>query len=240
MLCASIKSNEGNAVFAPGFLQEIVDVKFHRALRDIQIPGHFRIGSSCKDQLQDLALSGGELILRRKAIETLLFASDLDGRGQVDPMIQEEKSEDTYFAFANEKSKLFSFGAKFEAGQLLNVTAIVTMQDGSVRSVPMTWAGTEGDVQKYVGELYLEGNTDDHVFHADSIPVGFEINWDAPDAPVPDEKTLYEQALASAKERQQAREDMLWTIMLPATSALIARKKPVKVIFFRQNAPSRS
>ena len=94
MLCASIKSNKGNAVFAPGFLQEIVDVKFHRALRDIQIPGHFRVGLSCKDQLQDLALSGGELILRRKSVETLLFASDLDGRGQVDPMIQEEKSED--------------------------------------------------------------------------------------------------------------------------------------------------
>ena len=94
MLCASIKSNEGNMVFAPGFLQEIVDVKFHRALRDIQICGHFRVGLSRENQLQNLTFSGGELILRRKAIETLLFASDLDGRGQVDPMIQEEKSED--------------------------------------------------------------------------------------------------------------------------------------------------
>ena len=69
-------------------------MKFHRALRDIQICGHFLVGLSRKDQMQDLTLSGGELVLRRKAVETLLFASDLDGRGQVDPMIQEEKSED--------------------------------------------------------------------------------------------------------------------------------------------------
>ena len=44
--------------------------------------------------MQDLTLSGGELILRRKAVETLLFASGLDGRGQVDALVQKEKSED--------------------------------------------------------------------------------------------------------------------------------------------------
>ncbi len=33
---------------------------------------------------------------------------------------------------------------------------------------------------------------------------------------------------------------MLWTIMLPATSAPIVRKKPVKALFFRQRALFRS
>lgn len=125
----------------------------------------------------------------------------------------------TYFAFADEKSKLFSFGAKFEADHKLDVTVTVTMQDGSVRSVPMTLIGEAGGIQEYGGELYLEGNEDNHIFHADSIPVGFQIDWDNPDAPVPDEKALYEQALASAKERQQAREDM-WEELDPTDPTL--------------------
>ena len=121
----------------------------------------------------------------------------------------------TYYAFGDEASKYFSLYATFKADQLLDVTVIVTMQDGSVRSVPMSWIKTEGEgeLQTYAGELYLPGNSDDHVFHADSIPVGFEIDWEEPVAPKPDGNELYNQAMAKATQRQQARESAWETFL---------------------------
>ena len=128
-----------------------------------------------------------------------------------------EENYYTYYAFGDEESKYFTFSATFEADQSLNVTVIVTMQDGSVRSVPMTLIDKTDGIQQYAGELYVGGNSEDHVFHADSIPVGFEIEWDEPYAPAPGDNVLYEQALDEAIERQQSREAVWEDVELDPT-----------------------
>lgn len=88
------------------------------------------------------------------------------------------------------------------------MTVTVTMQDGSVHSVPMGLIDErENVIQEYGGELYLYGNTKNHVFYEGSIPVGFEIDWDDPSTPGPDGNLIYGQAKEKAKERKAERDE---------------------------------
>ena len=113
----------------------------------------------------------------------------------------------TYYAFGDEKSKYFSLRARFESDENLDVTVTVTMQDGSVHSVPLGLIDErENGIQEYGGELSLVGNTKNHVFYEGSIPVGFEIDWNEPSTPEPDGNLIYGQAKEKAKARQQERE----------------------------------
>ena len=125
---------------------------------------------------------------------------------------ENEKTYYTYYALGNEASKCFSFSATIKADQELKVTATVTMQDGSVRSVPMAQIEKTGIVRKYAGELYLEGNTDDHIFHADSIPVGFGISWEDSGKLQFDGETIYLQAMQRAQKQREARESILESV----------------------------
>lgn len=130
----------------------------------------------------------------------------------IDP--NNEQKYYTYYALGDEKSKYFYLYATFKADQDLNVTATVTMQDGSVHSVPMKQFMENGELKQYGGELFLEGNAFDHVFHEGSIPVSFEIDWDNIAAPEPEKQDIYEQALEQAKERQVIREQALGALDL--------------------------
>lgn len=83
------------------------------------------------------------------------------------------------------------------------------MQDGSVRSVPMAQIEETNGIRKYGGELYLEGNTADHVFYADSTPVGFGISWEDSAKLEFNGEAVYLKALQQAREQQEAHESLL-------------------------------
>jgi|LSQX01.2.fsa_nt_gb hypothetical protein len=90
----------------------------------------------------------------------------------------------TYVATGDEVNKYWSFSAKFESSDMKdnNVTLLISMMDGSVRTEPMTLIRTKdlGGGKKeyqYAAEVFIE-QAGNHIFSPSLVPNGFGIEYD--------------------------------------------------------------